>query len=139
MKCAAVFYKSVSMLLSFLVQMGHYDLFRGTLAPLLRASESPIAIACLRLLTLPPLPPLPERSFPCFARLTARSTLLLAALPYLAMASPLLRFRQSPAARQLSACDCRGEINATVPLNNKTAAGRYTRKQVGAGNESLYQ
>ena len=35
----------------------------GTFAPFLRASERPIAIACLRLLTLPPLPPLPELLF----------------------------------------------------------------------------
>src|SRR5271170_1642223 len=60
--------------------------FRGTLAPFLRASESPIAIACLRLVTLPPLPPLPERSVPRFSRCIALSTLLPAALPYLAIA-----------------------------------------------------
>src|SRR5215472_11309282 len=41
-----------------------------------------MAIACLRLVTLPALPPLPERSFPAFSRRRARSTLLLAALPY---------------------------------------------------------
>src|ERR1041385_5246315 len=35
--------------------------FLGTLAPFLRASERPIAIACLRLLTFPPRPLLPER------------------------------------------------------------------------------
>lgn len=42
-----------------------------------------MAIACLRLLTLPPLPRLPERSVPRFLSRIARSTLLLAALPYL--------------------------------------------------------
>jgi hypothetical protein len=30
------------------------DFFRGTLAPFFRASDKPIAIACLRLFTLPP-------------------------------------------------------------------------------------
>jgi hypothetical protein len=54
------------------------DFFRGTFAPFFRASESPIAIACLRLFTLPPLPPLPERSVPLFFRRIALATLLLA-------------------------------------------------------------
>jgi hypothetical protein len=57
--------------------------FLGTLAPFFRASESPIAIACLRLFTLPPLPPLPERSVPFFFLCIALSTDLPAALPYL--------------------------------------------------------
>src|SRR5579863_4457600 len=63
---------------------GFYDCdFFGTFAPFLRASESPIAIACLRLFTAPPLPPFPERRVPFFSRRTALSTALLAALPYL--------------------------------------------------------
>src|ERR1700722_7203621 len=57
--------------------------FFGTLAPFFRASESPIAIACLRGFTTPPLPPFPERRVPFFSRRTALSTDLLAALPYL--------------------------------------------------------
>jgi hypothetical protein len=44
-----------------------------------------MAMACFLFVTLPPLPPLPERSFPRFARRTARSTLLPAALPYFAI------------------------------------------------------
>src|SRR5580692_8342011 len=56
--------------------------FFGTLAPFFRASESPIAIACSRLLTTPPLPPWPERSVPFFSRRTALSTDLPAAFPY---------------------------------------------------------
>jgi len=61
-----------------------YEAFlAGTFAPFLRASERPIAIACLRLLTAPPFPPLPERSVPFFSRRTALSTDLPAALPYL--------------------------------------------------------
>src|SRR4029077_13372040 len=57
--------------------------FRGTFLPFFRASESPIAMACLRLFTLPPLPPFPLRSVPFFLRRSALSTRLLAALPYL--------------------------------------------------------
>ena len=61
------------------------DAFRGTLAPFLRASESPIAIACLRLVTLPAFPPLPDRSVLRFSRCNALFTLALAALPYRAI------------------------------------------------------
>lgn len=45
---------------------------RGTLAPSLRASLSPIAIACLRLVTF--LPERPDLSLPCFISRMARST-----------------------------------------------------------------
>jgi hypothetical protein len=41
-----------------------------------------MAIACLRLLTVPPLPPLPDFKVPFFSLRTALATLLLAALPY---------------------------------------------------------
>jgi hypothetical protein len=58
-------------------------LFRGTLAPFFRASESPIAMACLWLFTLPPLPPFPDRSVPFFSRRMALATALLAPLLYL--------------------------------------------------------
>jgi hypothetical protein len=53
---------------------------RGTFAPFLRASDRPIAIACLRLFTLRPLP---ERSVPFFLRRIALPTRFEAALPYL--------------------------------------------------------
>src|SRR5437879_3208114 len=56
--------------------------FLGTLAPFFRASESPMAIACFRLVTCPPLPPLPERSVPCFFLRIALATVLLAPLLY---------------------------------------------------------
>jgi hypothetical protein len=59
----------------------------GTFAPLLRASDKPIAMACFLLLTRPPFPPFPERSVPCFFRRIALFTLFPAALPYLAIAS----------------------------------------------------
>jgi hypothetical protein len=51
---------------------------RGTFFPFLRASESPIAIACLRLFTLPPFPPRPLRSVPRLRLRIALSTSLLA-------------------------------------------------------------
>src|SRR6266852_3673131 len=55
---------------------------RGTFAPFSRASERPIAIACSRLFTVPPLPPLPDFKVPCFFLRIALSTALAAALPY---------------------------------------------------------
>jgi hypothetical protein len=56
------------------------DFFRGTFAPFSRASESPIAIACLRLVTFLPLRPL--RNVPFLRRRIADSTRLPAAFPY---------------------------------------------------------
>jgi hypothetical protein len=53
----------------------------GTFAPFLRASESPIAIACFRLVTRPPCPDLPLFNVPRFRRLMALSTDLDAAPP----------------------------------------------------------
>lgn len=52
----------------------------GTFAPDFRASERPIAIACLRLFTF--LPDFPDLSFPCFISCIARPTLDEAFLPY---------------------------------------------------------
>jgi hypothetical protein len=57
------------------------DFFRGTLAPFSRASESPIAIACLRLFTVPPFPPRPRFSEPFLRRRIALSTRFPAAFP----------------------------------------------------------
>jgi hypothetical protein len=62
----------------------------GTFAPFSRASESPIAIACLRLVTVPPCPALPRFSVPLFRRFIALFTDLPAAFPYLR--PPLDRF-----------------------------------------------
>src|SRR5579864_4256905 len=56
--------------------------FRGTLAPLERASDNPIAIACSRLFTVPPFPPGPDFRVPLCMRWMALSTRLLAASPY---------------------------------------------------------
>jgi hypothetical protein len=55
---------------------------RGTFAPFFRASERPIAIACLRLVTFPPFPPLPDLKVPLFRRRIALSTRFCAAFPY---------------------------------------------------------
>jgi hypothetical protein len=60
----------------------HAAFLPGTFAPFFRASERPMAIACLRLLTVPPLPPLPDFKLPCFFLRIALATLLPAALPY---------------------------------------------------------
>jgi hypothetical protein len=46
----------------------------GTRLPSRRASESPMAIACLRLFTFPPLPPFPLRSVPRLNLCISRST-----------------------------------------------------------------
>jgi len=62
---------------------------RGTFAPFALASESPIAIACLRLFTVPPFPPGPLLSVPFLRRRIALSTRFDAAVPYL---RPLDRF-----------------------------------------------
>jgi hypothetical protein len=56
--------------------------FAGTFAPFLRASDSPIAMACLRLVTLRPDPLF---SVPRFLRRMVRSTFLLALRPYFAI------------------------------------------------------
>ena len=47
---------------------------RGTFLPFLRAFERPMAIACLRLFTLPPLPPRPLFAVPFLYRRISRST-----------------------------------------------------------------
>jgi hypothetical protein len=55
-------------------------LLRGTFAPFFLASDRPIAIACLRLLTFLPLP---DFSVPFFRRRIALSTRFDALFPYL--------------------------------------------------------
>ena len=57
--------------------------FFGTRAPFLRASERPMAIACWRLLTLPPLPPRPDFKVPFFFLRMAPATDFWAPFPYL--------------------------------------------------------
>jgi hypothetical protein len=60
--------------------------FAGTFAPALRAFDKPIAIACLRLLTVLPEPPL--LSFPRLRSAIAVSTSSDAFLPYFAIGLP---------------------------------------------------
>jgi hypothetical protein len=59
------------------------DFFGGTFAPALRASDRPIAIACLRLFTF--LPERPLRSSPVLRSCIASRTDDCAFLPYLAI------------------------------------------------------
>src|SRR5262249_22665077 len=61
---------------------------RGTFAPARRASDRPIAIACLRLFTR--LPERPLRSVPRLRSCIARLTFCCAFLPYLAMGNLLV-------------------------------------------------
>ncbi|HVT99262.1 MAG TPA: hypothetical protein VHE33_17300 [Acidobacteriaceae bacterium] len=56
------------------------DFFFGTFAPALRASDNPIAIACLRLVTFLPLRPL--LSLPVFFSRITRATFFCAFGPY---------------------------------------------------------
>jgi len=69
------------------------DLRFGTLAPARRASDRPIAIACLRLVTF--LPDRPLRKVPRLRSRIVFSTLLWAFLPYLAMMDLLWQLRSS--------------------------------------------
>jgi len=79
-----------------LVNLFQPAFFLGTFALFFRASESPMAIACLRLFTAPPLPPLPERNVPCFLRRRALWTLFRADFPYLAILPPTLNIDLTP-------------------------------------------
>jgi len=72
---------------------GYRPFFRGTLAPVRRASESPIAIACLRLVTF--FPERPLFKVPRLRSCIALLTFCAAFFPYLAMVIPPLCFVQS--------------------------------------------
>jgi len=65
------------------------EFFAESFALLLRASGSPIAIACFRLLTRPPFPAFPERNVPCSLRRIALLTDLPAAFPYFGIVASL--------------------------------------------------
>src|SRR5688500_14072700 len=67
---------------------GHFFFFGGTLAPLRRALDSPIAMACLRLFTF--LPDRPLFSFPRFRSRIAVFTSADAFFPYFAMLPPCI-------------------------------------------------
>jgi hypothetical protein len=70
----------------FAVRFLDVPFLRGTFAPDFRASESPIAIACFRLVTF--LPERPLLNVPFFRLCIARFTFCAAFLPYLAIAVP---------------------------------------------------
>jgi hypothetical protein len=61
----------------------------GTFLPLSRAFDKPIAIACLRLLTFPPLPRGPLRASPRSKRRISFFTSLLALREYLRVRIPI--------------------------------------------------
>jgi hypothetical protein len=63
--------------------LADFFLGAGTLAPFCRASDKPIAIACLRLVTFLPL--LPLRKVPFFLRRIALSTVFCDFFEYLAI------------------------------------------------------
>jgi hypothetical protein len=89
-------------------------LLRGTFAPFSRASDSPIAMACLRLLTVPPLPPFPLLRVPRLRRFIALFTLLPAASPYfrLVFLAGIVR------SFDLSPCEPEGDTHASqVPIH----------------------
>src|SRR5579862_4162328 len=54
-----------------------------------------MAMACSRLVTLPPFPPFPDRNVPCSMRRMARRTDLLDAFPYRGIGYPPLRDRRT--------------------------------------------
>ena len=87
------------------------DLLAGTLPPALRASERPIAIACLRLLTF--FFERPERSEPLFISDIARSTLLEAFLPYRFFDDFFLLVAIAPARSNLHASSRAGELTSS--------------------------
>src|SRR6266581_6417313 len=66
------------------------DFFAGTFAPALRASDSPMAIACLRLVTF--LPDFPLFKVPCLRSRMTFLTLDCAFLPYLGIVLSLRLF-----------------------------------------------
>jgi hypothetical protein len=75
--------------------INHSDFFLdGTLPPLRRASERPIAIACFRLFTF--LPERPDLSFPRFISCIARFTFCDDVLPYFFFADGLEGIVRSP-------------------------------------------
>lgn len=72
-----------ALLAALLLPPEDFDFFAGTFAPLSRASDKPIAIACLREVTFFPLRPL--LSFPSFISCMASFTFLPAPLEYFAI------------------------------------------------------
>ena len=80
--CAYFFFDEVFLEEDFLDD----DFLAGTFPPARRASDSPMAIACLRLFTV--LPDRPLFNLPVFRSCIAFSTFSDAFFPYLAIISP---------------------------------------------------
>ena len=96
--------------------------FGGTFPPARRASDRPIAIACLRLVTF--LPERPLRSLPCLRSSIALLTFACAFLPYFAMS--FLRFASWTVLRDGIRRRARGREPASDP------AGRAHAMPIGA-------
>src|ERR1700747_343401 len=100
----------------------HYDFFLGTFLPFLRAFDSPIAIACLRLLTFPPLPPRPLFAVPFLKRRISLFTSLPALLEYLRFFFALRAMRDSPTKENRSLFANHLFQNANEPSSGKRSA-----------------
>src|SRR6478736_3288695 len=85
--------------------------FFGTFLPFLRASERPMAMACLRLFTLPPFPPLPLLSVPFLRLCIARFTSLPALREYLAISTSKAGSEFSDHTRLLHNCQPRESVS----------------------------
>jgi hypothetical protein len=95
----------------------------GTFAPFSRASLSPIAIACLRLVTFRPEPLL---SVPFFLRRIVDSTFLDADFPYFAIwCSPLNVTERTRAAPLASARFARSERQTFEPTQHRRLDNYY--------------
>jgi hypothetical protein len=94
---------------------------RGTFFPFLRASESAIAMACLRLVTLPPFPPLPLRSVPRFFLRIALATILLALGYICRLPDFLAAILDPPFRRYRPDCLQKGAIDMPVDVSSNRA------------------
>ena len=88
------------------------DFLLGTLPPSRRASERPIAMACLRLVTF--LPERPLRSVPRLALCMARSTFFDAFFPYLAIVDLQNAGQQGISSATAAVCVCPFGHSASV-------------------------
>src|SRR5690606_1113247 len=91
----------------------------GTLAPFLRASDRPMAMACFRLFTFAPLPPL--RRVPRFMRCMALCTVSCDFLPYLRLVLFLAGIRNGFRCRD-GTCPCARRPCAAAALRSCAAA-----------------
>ncbi len=102
----------------------------------MRASESPIAIACLRLFTRLPFPPRPDFSVPRFRRRIALATRLPAPFPY-RREEPLLRPDRFVVAMAVS-----GQIVAALRPSEAQATSddtaKFLRKSETMGDAGMW-